>query len=124
MTASTPGSPLLVARLVWASMLAAVALYGGVLAVLVGSGSRSPSPAPADQLRTILLVLAAGQTLVIWFVWRRFVAPSGARDPADRAGAQRTFAMHVICWALGEAIALYGLVIGLITRRVEPVFFV
>src|SRR5436309_1644869 len=117
MTASTPGSPLLVARLVWASMLAAVALYGGVLALLLGSGSESPNPAFADQLRTILLVLAAGQTLVLWFVWRRFVAPPGAHNPADGGGPQRAFAVHVICWALGEAIALYGLVIGLIARR-------
>ncbi len=124
MTTTAPGSPLLVARLVWASLLVAPALYCVVLVLVLRSGPGSPSPALGDALRTILLVLAAGQTLAVWFVWRRFVAPSGERAPADRVDAQRAITMHVVCWALSEAIALYGLVIGLIARSVEPVFFV
>ena len=112
------------ARLVWASLLVAPALYGVVLVLVLRSGSGSPNPALADPLRTILLVLAAGQTLAVWFVWRRFVTPSGARAPADRVDPQRAITMHVICWTLCEAIALYGLVIGVMAHRLEPVFFV
>ncbi len=111
------------ARLVWASLLGGLAFYCVVLALLLRSGG-SPNPTLADPLRAILVVLAAGQTLAVWFVWRRFVTPSGARAPADRVDPQRAIAMHVVCWTLCEAIALYGLVIGLIARRVEPVFFV
>jgi len=110
-----------VARLVWASLLVAAALYCVVLVLLLRSGPGIPSPALADPLRTILLVLAAGQTLAAWFVWNRFVGPSGGRTAVD---PQRAIAMHVVCWALCEAIALYGLVIGLIAHRLEPVFFV
>ena len=121
MSTRAPGSPLLVARLVWASLLVAPALYSVVLVLLLRSGTGIPSPALADPLRTILLVLAAGQTLAVWFVWRRFVALSGGRAGVD---PQRAIAMHVVCWALCEAIALYGLVIGLIAHRLEPVFFV
>ena len=109
------------ARLVWASLLVAPALYCVVLVLLLRSGPGIPSPALADPLRTILLVLAAGQTLAAWFVWNRFVGPSGGRTAVD---PQRVIAMHVVCWALCEAIALYGLVIGLVARSVEPVFFV
>ena len=109
------------ARLVWASLLVAAALYCVVLVLLLRSGAGSPSPTLGDPLRTILLVLAAGQTLAVWFVWRRFVALSGGRAGVD---PQRAIAMHVVCWALCEAIALYGLVIGLIAHRLEPVFFV
>src|SRR5213080_246807 len=120
MSTRATGSPLLVARLVWASLLVAPGLYCVVLVLLLRSGAGSPSPALGDPLRTILLVLAAAQTLAVWIVWSRFVGSSGGRalDP------QRAIAMHVVCWALCEAIALYGLVIGLIARRVEPVFFV
>ena len=112
------------ARLVWASLLGGLAFYCVVLALLLRSGPGSPNPALADPLRTILLVLAAGQTLAVWFVWRRFVTPSGARAPADRVDPQRAITMHVVCWTLCEAIALYGLVIGIIAHRLEPVFFV
>ena len=121
MSTRAPGSPLLVARLVWASLLVAAALYCVVLVLLLRSGAGSPSPTLGDPLRTILLVLAAAQTLAVWFVWRRFVGSSGGRAAVD---PQRAIAMHVVCWALCEAIALYGLVIGLIARSVEPVFFV
>ena len=121
MSTRAPGSPLLVARLVWASLLVAAALYCVVLVLLLRSGAGSPNPTLGDPLRTILLVLAAAQTLAVWFVWNRFVGPSGGRTAVD---PQRVIAMHVVCWALCEAIALYGLVIGLIAHRLEPVFFV
>jgi len=113
-----------VARLVWGSLLVAPALYCGVLVLLLRSGAGSPNPALADPLRTILLVLAVGQTLAVWFVWNRVVVRSGARDPADRVDPQRAITMHVICWTLCEAIALYGLVIGFVAHRLEPLFFV
>ena len=109
------------ARLVWVSLLVAPALYCVVLVLVLRSGAGSPSPTLGDPLRTILLVLAAAQTLAVWFVWNRFVGPSGGRTAVD---PQRVIAMHVVCWALCEAIALYGLVIGLIAHRLEPVFFV
>ena len=112
------------ARLVWGSLLVAPALYCGVLVLLLRSGAGSPNPALADPLRTILLVLAVGQTLAVWFVWNRVVVRSGARDPADRVDPQRAITMHVICWTLCEAIALYGLVIGFVAHRLEPLFFV
>lgn len=111
------------ARVVWASLLVAPALYCIALVLLLRSAPGSPSPALADLLRTVLLVLAAAQTLAVWFVWSRFVAPSGERAGADRVDPQRAIAMHVVCWALCEGIALYGLVIGLVARRLEPVFF-
>src|SRR5438105_3407315 len=47
-----------------------------------------------------------------------------ATAPADRVDPQRAITMHVVCWTLCEAIALYGLVIGIIAHRLEPVFFV
>src|SRR5947208_1975055 len=91
MSTGAPGSPLLVARLVWASLLVAAALYCVVLVLLLRSGPGIPSPALADPLRTILLVLAAGQTLAAWFVWNRFVGPSGGRTAVD---PQRAIAPH------------------------------
>src|SRR5207244_12978392 len=104
MTTRAPGDPLLVARLVWGSLLVAPALYCGVLVLLLRSGAGGPNPALADSLRTILLVLAVGQTLAVWFVWNRVVAPSGARDPANRAAPQRAPTMHAIRLSLSVAL--------------------
>src|SRR5436309_15761553 len=110
MTTSARGSPLLVARRVWASLLVTAARYCVVLVLLLRSGPGSPSPALADPLRTILLVLAAAQTLAVWSVWRRFVGSSGGRAAVD---PPRAIALHVVWWALCEAPALYELMIRL-----------
>src|ERR687887_1325886 len=98
MATPAPGSPLLVARMVWASLLVAPGLYCVVLVLLLRSAPESGNPAIGDPLRTILLVLAAGQTIAVWFVWSRFVASSGGRTAADRVDPQRAIAMHVVCW--------------------------
>ena len=64
--------------------------------------------------------MGGAQTVAVWIAWSRLATP----PEDDGGGVQRAFAPHIACWALAEAIAIYGLVLGLVARRVEPLFFV
>ena len=113
-----------IAQMFWGAMLFAVGIYYAILLGLGPSGKVVLHPPLLERLRMIFLAAAAAHTLAVWFLHRRYLAPmaagpSGLRDAPD---PQRRFAILVVCWALGEAIALYGLVLGMM-GRVEVVFF-
>lgn len=120
MVRSTPADRTLVARVIWAALVVAVVLYYAVLVHVLRIAPEGADLPLANQLRTMLLGLAAAQTLAVWIAWTRLATPPGGNGD----GAQRAFAVHIICWALAEAIAIYGLVLGLVARRVESLFFV
>jgi Na+-driven multidrug efflux pump len=120
MVTSTAADRALVARVVWAALLVAVVMYYVVLTQVLRAAPGDADVPLASQLRTMLLGLAAVQTVAVWIAWSRLATP-----PEDKGGGvQRAFTVHIVCWALAEAIALYGLVLGLVARRVEPLFFV
>ena len=60
-------------------------------------------------------------------IHRRLLAPAvaGVSAPARALEPGRALTVHVVCWALAESIAIYGLVLGLIGRgsTLSPVFF-
>jgi CzcA family heavy metal efflux pump len=105
------------ARVVWTSLVAAVGVCYGVVLLLGGSGAWKVDPAVTEQLLPMLLIVAAIQTAVVWLVHRRFLRP--ALDPA------RILSLQVLCWGLGEAIAIFGLVVGMLAPepKIAPVFF-
>lgn len=117
------GQPRVVARIIWYAMLAAVAIY----ALLVGivGGRVAGDPGVSAIIRQVFMGLAAAQTLAVWFIHRRFLAPALERSPGATGGAdpQRAFSLLVVCWALAESIALFGLILGMLGRR-ELLFFV
>jgi hypothetical protein len=121
-------NPLLVARAIWASLLAAVGAYVGVVLVVPGAGSPGAEPVLAALMLPMLLAVAWVLTGVVWFVHLRFLAPAPGRRPAAPAGGvdpERTFLLLVLCWGLGEAIGVFGLVLGILGRELETalVFF-
>lgn len=110
----------LVARVIWMALLVAVMLYYAVLLQVLRIAPEGADMPLAGKLGTMLLGLAAAQTVAVRIAWTRLASsPDGSAG-----GVQRAFAVHVICWALAEAIALYGLVLGLVVRRSESLFFV
>ena len=113
-----PANPLATARIIWGALLTAVVIYYGVLGVLLSTSGRQGTPEMVSTLRPVLVVLAVAQTLVIWFVWRRTGPTERVRYPTT-PDAPQVLGSYVICWALGEAIALYGFVLGLLGRD-EP----
>ena len=107
------------ARIVWGALLGATMLYYVVLTLLVsGQAGGAANRSVVETVRTILFLLAAGQSAAAWFIYRRLRAadslptqPPRTRDPG------RAFALYVTAWACSEGIALYGLLIGLIAHE-------
>jgi hypothetical protein len=109
--------PLLTARIVWGALLGAIGLYFVLLGSLVGQPGGAPA-VDVESMRPIfmgLAVLAFGGILFF-----RRVLPTVERDPARGTPADpRNFTAYVVGWALAESIALYGLTLGMLARRVD-----
>jgi F0F1-type ATP synthase membrane subunit c/vacuolar-type H+-ATPase subunit K len=127
MAAERRPTPLMVARIVWAALLASVALYVVVLVVLASTEAERGAPELVALLRTPLLGMAGLQTAIVGYLRHRFLAPAstGQAVMPPETDPGRILSLHVFCWGLGEAIAVFGLVIGLIGREVgaTAVFF-
>jgi F0F1-type ATP synthase membrane subunit c/vacuolar-type H+-ATPase subunit K len=101
--------PAVVAQLVWGSLLAAVGVYYTLVAIFVRTHPAG-EPLALTTLRTTFTVLASGLSLVAWALYRRVSEAASTVDP------QRLLASYVVCWALVEAIAVFGLVSAMVTR--------
>jgi hypothetical protein len=110
-------SPLQVARVIWMALLVGVVGYFAALVAIAGAGGAAVDVPPA--LRTTLQALAAAQTAAV-VVLRGRLAPLGAEPSPSPA-----LTTYIICWALAEAVALYGMVLGLLERSLAdgPPFF-
>jgi len=111
--------PFEVARIVWLAMLVAVGLYAVVLAVLLGQDG---TPGDVTALRRVFMGLAFGDFVVIYALRQRL--PLDARPAGD---AQAVLTTYIMCWALSEAVALFGLVLGILGRSFDeaaPFFIV
>lgn len=123
--------PLNILQVIWAAFLGAVAMYGIVCFVLSRTLPPEP-PAAADLLRwpLSLAALSIGGGSILWR--QRYVqAVSGAVVPppsaagasaSPTAGATPLMTACVVAWAMSEAVAIVGLVSGLLARSVTEFF--
>ena len=111
-----PTDPLTTARIIWGALLSAVALYYGALEVLLSTSDGRHGALMVSTLQPILVVVAVIQTVTIWVVWRRIGPTDRVRYPATPNSPQ-VLGSYVVCWALGEAIGLYGFVLGVLGRN-------
>ena len=116
-------SPFQTARILWLAMLVAVGLYAVVLAVLI---AQSGTPIDVTAMCRIFMVLVLGDVVVIYVLRQRLpLAALGTARPGVDAPAVLT--TYVTCWALSEAVALFGLVLGFLGRSFDeagPFFIV
>jgi hypothetical protein len=88
------------------AMLAGVLLFGGVVLFMRRSGTAPAMPeASQDMLLLmgrVLWVLAIGGCIVLY-------------QAVGRASAARASQLHIIGWALGESVALFGAAIWFLT---------
>jgi hypothetical protein len=132
MSAASPNPPrgqalLQVLRLIWIAHLASLAVFAGVgIAV---SGSVSAAPDAAALLRPALVVVSVIVALAsLW--WRRSLATSprspfylfaeedvatGAQPVAEGTGITRLQTNCIIVWALSESVAVFGLVLTILS---------
>jgi len=101
-------------RIVWMAMAAAVAMYAGVLLVLLGPET-APLEAQADLLHNALTVagIAVGALSMWWR--RRWLGHEAEAPPLSLAWLQSS---AIVLWALSEAVALVGFVLAILTRNV------
>src|SRR5262245_5468421 len=100
--------PLQVARTIWTAMLAAVVMYVVVLAIQPPRGAR---PSDVAALRPIFALLSIATVGTIFFFRRQLPSSAALTRSASSASPLTTY---VICWALSESVALYGLMTGLL----------
>jgi hypothetical protein len=103
----------LTARLIWGSLLLAVVAYWALLTALVPS--RPDTDRLVPTVEATFLAVAAALTLVVWALHPRGEPAAPAADASGRE-AHAPLVRYVVCWALSEAIALFGLVSGLVAR--------
>lgn len=116
--ADTPGR-FATARIIWAALLASVAMYLAVLAVLIAEPSAVPVNVDVGLLRSAFWAICVVVLGVILFFRRAL--PSLDADPARATSptADAAFTIYVMCWALADSIALFGLTLGFLSRRLE-----
>jgi hypothetical protein len=107
------------AQLVWAALLAALAGYLVTLALLLRTPATATTPDVA-ALRMMLYALVVPCVGLIFFFRRQLLDVARPRH-------RPALATYVLCWALAESVALYGLVLGILARgfgEAEPFFIV
>ncbi len=113
------------ARLVWGALVVSLVLYVVVLVLLLGQPGTA-AVTDAATMRYLFMGLTVANVAVI-FIFRRNLPPSDAGPGRPAPDPQAVFTTYVVCWALSEAVALYGLVLGLLTRsldQAQPFFIV
>lgn len=127
----TPGQPtpigaaLLMMRLLYAALLASVAIYVVIVHVIPFTAAEAPDPT-----MTLGLAIVAGVLGLSAPVLRRVLMPPRA---PDRPGAAtpthidpkrfaRTFAAHIVGWALCEAVVVIGLVMAFLSREASTIY--
>jgi hypothetical protein len=112
-----PSPRLRIARLIWGGCLGALLGYYAILVLLVPRELTGLHPELALRVRSMLLPFAGAATIFAVVVYRRLAESANAAlggEVRPRVDQQRALVPYVICWALGDAIALLGLVVGLL----------
>jgi len=109
------------ARIIWGACLGTLVGYYGILVFLVPRELVGLKPDLAEQFAHILLPVAGGATIFAWFVYRRLAESANAalvddaQAPRIKPRAEQPALMaYVTCWALGDGIAILGLVAGVL----------
>ncbi|MGB5811274.1 MAG: hypothetical protein WBG86_12125 [Polyangiales bacterium] len=115
-------NPIIVPRILWAALFVSTCLYVVVLG-LTDTEGRTGFEAISMEL-AIAGSVTAGLSLLGPRLFASTARPAGA---ADAAGAGTYLVRFILSMALAEAVAIYGLVLGLAgapTRMVLPFFAV
>ena len=121
------------ARIIWGACLGTLVGYYGILVFLVPRELVGLKPDLAEQFAHILLPVAGGATIFAWFVYRRLAESAnaalveGVQTPRIKPRTEHpALIAYVTCWALGDGIAILGLVAGVLggPMRTATLFFV
>lgn len=106
--------------LVWGAMAASILVYGFVAILVIRSGRPSSASSGVDLWLEIEAAGAAWAALVLWKTRRNDPIRSGALDPESPDGRAAIRKVSIVCWALVESIAIFGLVLVFLRRAAMP----
>ena len=95
-------------------MLAATGVYFVALTVVLAAGAAEPTD--VITLRRVLMVLALANIGGVYVLRRRL--PLEVLAARSSPPPQEVLATYILCWALSEAVGLFGLVLGIVGRSV------
>lgn len=97
---------------IWGALVYAILLYLGVAFFLVRTSAASPELLTVVAGLTILLsIISCAMSILVWIKLLRAPLQSGTLDLQSESGFQRYQTLSIITWALDETIAIFGLVL-------------
>lgn len=119
-------------NIIWIAMLASVGVYV-TITLFIQAGGEPPldvdlSPQLLPTLKAALALVSAADIAVIYFIDSKFKSREGLQKLIERNGVsdeeEKTnalmahyFQLCLIKWALAESVAIYGLILSLLTAE-------
>lgn len=126
MSRSTPPNLANTFFIIWGSLLFSILVYGGVLSHLISSPDSELTRSEPDLIQTLTLAFTFISILIVGiaiYFRRDFIKKLEQGQFVDvEDPAQAYFTPCIISWALSEAIAIYGFVLGILS--LEFIYFV
>lgn len=105
---------LVVAKLLHAAFLASILVYARILVRLPSLDIALLAGNPLLNTAVWVLALLAAYNLWFWYYWPRLLLKARIRNPEKSLKAREPLFFHVVRTSLLEAIAIYGLVLGVL----------
>lgn len=107
-TSPPPGNPSLLLWIVWGALTFSIVVYLVVLQVAAPEEKDTGGASLAGVLAAVSVVNVVVSFGARWFL-QRIVKKGKEGEPIDFS---RVLSLSIISWALAEAVAIYGLVLG------------
>ena len=108
-------------KLIWLTMFASILAYGGVLYFLLHSGGYDPSAFWSGDKKILLYFFslpALGCGGISLFLWNKYLRnPLGQELRSTRISVNQWNIFNIVCYALAEAISIFGFVLSLLTAE-------
>ena len=105
---------------VWGALAASILVYGAIAAAAIRGAPQARGGSGVDLWLEIEAAGTAWAALVLWKTKRNDPLRSGALDPGSDAGRAMLRRVSIVCWALVESIAIFGLVLVFLRRTAMP----
>jgi hypothetical protein len=105
---------------VWIAMVASILVESAIAAAALRGGAPSPPRSGVDLWLEVEAAGTAWAAIVLWKTRRSDPMRSGALDPETPAGRAALRRVSIVCWALVESIAVFGLVLVYLRRTPIP----
>jgi hypothetical protein len=110
------------AHILWFALMMSVAIYGGVSFIIASQGNEAAAPLALPPF--VFPVLAVMSAVAAVVLYRQFTSPDRIRALVSQSRSveqvpQLVLTASILRWALFESVAIYGLVLAIMSRSFE-----